>query len=134
MRAAGQAGGLTAPARTGGWRPRRSRAVLAALAGAALVVALALGARALLSSGDAAQAAAWSPAAVAGALHRDLADRGLSVRGVQCTVPFGGAERYRGTEVLRCGANFGDPHMPVYRATLVSGELVTDRRVPGLRC
>jgi hypothetical protein len=76
----------------------------------------------------------WSAPAIEQALERRLAAVPLSVRWVQCVTPHGGAFRYRGAKVLRCAANFGDPHMPVYCSTIVDGALVTDRDVAGLRC
>jgi hypothetical protein len=76
----------------------------------------------------------WSRPAIEGALERRLAAVPLSVRWVQCVTPHGGASRHRGTRVLRCAANFGAPHMPVYCATVVDGALVTDRDVAALRC
>jgi len=103
-----------------------------------LVGVCALGAVALVARKDAASgrtpALTWSAGTIERALERRLAAVPLSVRWVQCGTPQGGASRYRGARVLRCAANFGDPHMPVYCSTIADGRLVTDRDVAGLRC
>lgn len=112
---------------------RRYRPLLVALPVALLVTALALVARGGTSL-DAEPALAWGPSAIERSLEQRLSDNRLSVRWVQCVTPRGGASLHRGAKVLRCAANFGAPHMPVYCATIVGGELVTDRQVRGLRC
>lgn len=119
-----------APTGRGG---RRHRSLLVALPVVLLVAALALVARGGTSL-DAEPALAWGPSAIERSLEQRLTDSRLSVRWVQCVTPRDGASFHRGTKVLRCAANFGAPHMPVYCATIVDGELVTDRQVRGLRC
>ncbi len=116
-------------------RHRRRRALLLLVPSALLVAALMLTLvlrRAAESQGPVNQSA--TPAAIEGALEQRLAAVPLGVRWVECVTPRGGASRYRGAQVLRCAANFGDPHMPIYCSTIAGGALVTDRDVAALRC
>jgi hypothetical protein len=103
---------------------------LAAVAAAVVVVVL------VVTRGDGADEPAlrWSRPAIEQALERRLAAVPLTVRWVQCGPPRSGTTTYRGAVVLRCAANFGPPHLPVYCATIVDGRLVTDRDVPSMRC
>jgi hypothetical protein len=48
-------------------------------------------------------------------LRDQLTERSLSVKWVRCAPPRG--------SVYRCNVNFGDPHVQVYCAALVDGEL-----------
>jgi hypothetical protein len=112
---------------------RMPRMLLVLLVGILVVGAVALVARKDPASGHPPELA-WGASTIERALERRLAAVPLSVRWVQCVTPRGGASRYRGARVLRCAANFGDPHMPVYCSTIVDGALVTDRDVLALRC
>jgi len=107
---------------------------VAALALAAVAAAVVVALVVTRDSAPSAPPLRWSRPSIERALEQRLAAVPLSVRWVQCGVPREGATTYRGTTVLRCGANFGAPHMPVYCATVVDGRLVTDRDVPSLRC
>jgi len=123
-------GAVLSSGRRGGRRPRRLAVAL--ILGALLIAALAVGVREVTRSDY--PGLTESPVAIGQALHERLSGQGLNVRAVQCVTPHRGAATYRGTRVLRCGVNFGDPHMPVYCATVVSGGLITDRQAAGLRC
>jgi hypothetical protein len=57
---------------------------------------------------------------VASALRRSLVERDLSVRSVVCVRR---RERVEDAPVHRCNVSFGDPHVQIYCAALIDGEL-----------
>ena len=61
-----------------------------------------------------------SQPAVGTMLKESLTKRGLSVRAAVCTRR---PERIGGAPVYRCNVNFGDPHIEIYCAAIVRGEL-----------
>lgn len=54
------------------------------------------------------------------ALRRSLVGRDLAVRWVACAPA---RERIRASAVYRCNVSFGDPHVQVFCAAFVAGEL-----------
>jgi hypothetical protein len=53
-------------------------------------------------------------------LRESLTHRGLSVRSAVCVRR---PERIGGSPVYRCNVNFGDPHVEIYCAAIVEGDL-----------
>lgn len=82
----------------------------------AAAVLSALSSAALAACGGGAPA----PADPARLLERSLTERGLSVRWVACSPA---AERVEAVRVHRCNVSFGDPHVQIYCAAIVEGEL-----------
>jgi hypothetical protein len=76
-----------------------------------------------------------SPAVRAGevrtALEARLLARKLSYRWVVCVRT---KASFAGSSIFRCNVNFGAPHIVRYCATLVQGQLTTNREQPDLRC
>jgi hypothetical protein len=68
-------------------------------------------------------------------VHRLLAARldarGLRVKQLTC---LRNGRRYAGVPVVRCNANFGDPHVQAYCSIVRGGRLVTNDDDPALPC
>lgn len=70
-------------------------------------------------------------AAVKAALEARLLGKKLSYRWVVCLQT---KRSFAGSPIFRCNVNFGEPHIVRYCATLDSGQFVTDREQPEMRC
>jgi hypothetical protein len=112
-------------------RGKRLRRVLA------VVLAAALAAAALLAVSLGGGPAGPPPARAASVatVHRLLAARldarGLRVKQLTC---LRNGRRYAGVPVVRCNANFGDPHVQAYCSIVRGGRLVTNDDEPALPC
>jgi hypothetical protein len=112
----------------------RGKRLRRALAYAGLAVVLAAVAVAFALRGEPSRPPAARAASVA-TVHRLLAarldERGLRVEQLTC---LRNGRRYAGVPIVRCNANFGDPHVQAYCSIVRGGRLVTNDDDPGLPC
>lgn len=112
-------------------RGKPGRRALAA-AGLAVVLAAVVAAIALRGGSDRpAPARAASVATVQRLLASRLDARGLRVKQLTC---LRNGRRYAGVPIVRCNANFGDPHVQAYCSIVRGGRLVTNDDEPALPC
>lgn len=102
------------------------------LGGCAVLVAAAIVAFVLARQGTSTSfSKAAAPAAVRAALISRLHAQGLNYRWVVCVHT---GRSFRGSRVLRCNVDFGEPHIVAYCSTLEHGRFLTNYDTPSLTC